>query len=142
MNSLLLNTNAVVYWMNPASEFHDDVDRLIGLALERRIALYLLTSQLNDVYYVLRRHYRSEPAARRAIDAASRLFDLQPLTEEIVAASIASEEPDYEDGLVRAAAEALSVDAIVSYDRAAFRTSTVPRLEAGDALRLLEDSPS
>lgn len=142
MNSLLLNTNAVVYWMNPASEFHDDVDRLIGLALERRIALYLLTSQLNDVYYVLRRHYRSEPAARRAIDAASRLFDLQPLTEEIVAASIASEEPDYEDGLVCAAAEALSVDAIVSYDRAAFRTSIVPRLEAGDALRLLEDSPS
>ena len=142
MNSLFLDTNAVVYWMNPASEFHDDVDRLIGLALERRIALYLLTSQLNDVYYVLRRHYRSEPAARRAIDAASRLFDLQPLTEEIVAASIASEEPDYEDGLVRAAAEALSVDAIVSYDRTAFRTSTVPRLEAKDAQRLLEESPS
>lgn len=134
MISCLVDTNTLIYWSYDGSPFHDDAQRFVRAAIINNIKLYVLSSSLNDIYYALHRHYENESAAREAIADVASIFDLVSLTPELVIASIASDEPDYEDGLIRAAAELLEVDAIVSYDKKAFKFSIIPRLDAAQAL--------
>ena len=54
------------------------------------------------------------------------------LTSEIAEQAFRSEEPDFEDGIIRASAEAAGCDVIVSRDIKAFATCQIPRLEPRD----------
>ena len=65
-----------------------------------------------------------------------RAFEVTELTLEILDAALASDEPDFEDGLVRATAEALGVDVIVSRDARAFVGSSIRRCSAVELLGL------
>ena len=58
------------------------------------------------------------------------VFSLAPTDARVVRAALVSDEPDYEDAIVRACAELNQVDALVSYDKKAFRGSPVPKITA------------
>lgn len=135
--SLLFDANALVYWVNPTSPYNGEVSQMLQHALEANYTVYALGSSLSDVYYALHSHYTDEPTARRSIELIAEIFDLVDLTGLFVWKSIRSNEPDYEDGLIRAAAEALEVDAIISYDKKAFRNSPIPKLIAQEAMEEL-----
>ena len=135
MSSFLLDSNALVYWLYPSSPYHDEVSTFLEAAFERGCDVFLLSSCLNEVYYALHTHYMDEATARTCIATASEVFELVDLTTALVTQALASNEPDYEDSLVRAAAESLEVDAIVSYDKKAFRGSHIPKRTAGEATR-------
>lgn len=100
---------------------------LIDEAFLNQGSVYALSSSLNEVYYILHRHYMEESEARESLRDIAETFDLVDLTGLFVFESIDSDEPDYEDGLIRVAAEELQVDAIISYDKAAFKSSFVPQ---------------
>ena len=134
MSSFLFDTNALVYWVYPDSPHNEEVTVLLQGVLSGRGSAYALTSSLNEVYYVLRRQYMSEEDARESIREIAEVFDLVDLTGLFVFDALDSDEPDYEDGLIRAAGEALGVDAIITYDKKAFRSSVVPSLTAREAL--------
>ncbi len=51
--------------------------------------------------------------------------------------ALESEEPDFEDALIRITAEQERVDVIVSRDKSAFVGSSIPRMSAGEVLNLL-----
>ena len=61
--------------------------------------------------------------------------DILDLTERDARRAIDSDEPDYEDGLVRAVAEESGIDCIVTPDAAAFHASPVPAKDAAAVLR-------
>lgn len=134
MTSLFIDSNVLVYWLHPGSPFNAEVSAFLREAFARDQSLYVLSSSLNEVYYALHSHYMDERSARASIETVADVFELVDLTSSIVSTALASNEPDYEDGLVRAAAEALAVDAIVSYDRKAFHASPIPSLTAAEAL--------
>ncbi|WP_165045960.1 PIN domain-containing protein [Adlercreutzia sp. ZJ138] len=134
MHSLLFDTNALIYSVCTSAQYHEDVQQLLRSTLASNGCIYALASSLNDVYYVLCRHYLSEPDARSAIRDIAETFDLVDLTGLFVFESIDSDEPDYEDGLIRVAAEELQVNAIISYDKAAFKSSFIPKMTAREAL--------
>lgn len=52
--------------------------------------------------------------------------------------AIDSDEPDYEDGLVRAVAELNNLDFIITRDRGAFERSTVRSLSAHRYIQLFD----
>lgn len=134
MTSFLFDANALIYWAYPRSPFHDEVAELIRSALSEQCAILALSSSLNETYYALHRHYTTEKVARESIREIANTFDLVDLTGLFVFESIDSNEPDYEDGLIRVAAEELQVDAIISYDKAAFKQSFIPKMTASEAL--------
>lgn len=134
MTSLFIDSNVLVYWLHPGSPFNAEVSAFLREAFTWDQSLYVLSSSLNEVYYALHSHYMDERSARASIETVADVFELVDLTSSIVSTALASNEPDYGDGLVRAAAEALAVDAIVSYDRKAFHTSPIPSLTAAEAL--------
>lgn len=134
MTSLLFDANALIYSACTSSSPHDEVRQLQCALAKSRGRAHALASSLNEVYYVLHRHYMNEADARSAIRDIAETFDLVDLTGLFVFESIDSDEPDYEDGLIRAVAEELQVDAIISYDKAAFKQSPIPKMTALEAL--------
>lgn len=93
----------------------------------------VLASSIKDTYYLLGRQLHDEPLARLTAKKLKETFTLFELTEEIVDTAFESDEPDFEDGLVRAAAENCRCELIVTADKAAFTASSVDKL-------LVEDS--
>lgn len=136
MTSLFFDTNALIYWIYPASPYHDEVSELLHAAA-KQCSIYALASSLNEVYYVINRHYMTESEARESLRDIAEIFDLVDLTGSFVFESIDSNEPDYEDDLIRSAAEALQVDAIITYDQAAFKNSFISKMTAKEAIHKL-----
>ncbi len=134
MTSLLFDANALIYWVHPDSPHHEEMLCLVNETCVNQSTVCALSSSLNEVYYILNRHYMSEAEARESLRDIAETFDLIDLTGLFVHESIESDEPDYEDGLIREAAEELQVDAIVSYDKAAFKNSFIPKMTAQEAL--------
>lgn len=134
---LLLDTNAILDYCDTARAEHGVACRFIQHAVERATPLLVTVGSLKDAYYVLRRLYASEPLARqvvgRLIEGPLTVIDLKA---PYARAALDSDEPDFEDGLVRAAAEAEGVFAIITRDACAFKGSAVPAMSAARYLEL------
>lgn len=100
-----------------------------------RVDAYVASSSLKDVYCVLAK-YSDEPTAREYIEAAMDAFTLVPVDEEVCRAAVKANEPDFEDGIIRACAERENVSFIISRDEAAFKASAIKRLSAQEYLDL------
>lgn len=90
---------------------------------------------LKDVYYVLGK-YAGEAMSREFVRAVADLLEVLPVDAATCREAIGSDEPDFEDGLIRACAEKAGVDFIISRDEKAFKSSPVKRLSAQDYLNL------
>ncbi len=119
--------------------FHDDAILFYGAAGKNDVKLYASVAVLKDVYYVLCRNYCDKSKAREAIRFFMETFTIVDLTETMAATALDSDEPDFEDGLIRAAAELCECRYIVSRDAEAFKNSTAERIEPLEAYRLLTE---
>ena len=94
---------------------------------------------LKDVYFPLCSHYTDEVTARRSIALiALEVFDLVDLSGLLVFGCPSTQIDDYEDGLIRAAAEALRLMRS-SPTTKAFRNSSIPSLTARSLYRKISD---
>ena len=95
----------------------------------------IVATSLKDIYYVLTK-YAGEPAARSFISSALDAFETVPVDELVCRSAAKSNEPDFEDGIVRACAENAHADFIISRNAAAFRRSKIKRVTAREYLDL------
>lgn len=91
---------------------------------------------LKDVYYILGKQ-RGEALARDAINYLMGLFIVEPFGAADCMKSIKSDEPDFEDGLIRACAELNEATFILTRDKNAFRHSTVRSLTCEEYTELI-----
>lgn len=96
---------------------------------------YVSPLSLKDVYYILCK-YAGEEMSREFVRAAMDLLEVLPVDAATCREAIRSDEPDFEDGLIRACAEKAGVDFIISRNEKAFKGSSVKRLSAQDYLDL------
>lgn len=99
------------------------------------VEAYVSPVSLKDVYYILTK-YSDEASARGYIAAVLDLFTVTPVDSATCLMAVRSDEPDFEDGLIRACAEAAEVDFIISRDEKAFAKSSIKRLSAQDYIDL------
>lgn len=131
MATILFDVNALVYWCFVGSNKHEEVSCAVRNLIMSDADILACTSSLNEAYYTLAHHCDfSEKEARQAIANIVDVFSLAPTDARVVRAALVSDEPDYEDAIVRACAELNQVDALVSYDKKAFRGSPVPKITA------------
>ncbi|WP_418243533.1 type II toxin-antitoxin system VapC family toxin [Ellagibacter isourolithinifaciens] len=141
MSKFFFDTNVLLDLVIPARPQHGfaaELFREIAARVDGRALL--LASSLKDVYYIFNRHYGDEQTARKVISQMRASFEVVELTLCVVDDALCSNEPDYEDALVRAAAENVRCDYIVSRDEKAFRASCCKRVDARQALALLAES--
>ncbi|WP_417801570.1 type II toxin-antitoxin system VapC family toxin [Thermophilibacter provencensis] len=90
---------------------------------------------LKDAYYILCRQY-GEPCARTSIEKLTELLVIAPTSAEECELSLHGNEPDFEDGLIRACAELNDVDFILTRDARAFARSRVRAVTCAEYLKI------
>lgn len=94
---------------------------------------YVPASSLKDIYYVLCK-YADEQSARQFVLAVMDLFEVVSVDAALCRIAALSNEPDFEDGVVRACAESVPVDFVISRDEKAFARSPIKRFSAQEYL--------
>lgn len=90
---------------------------------------------LKDVYYILTKQF-DEPHARRTVSVLIDMLVILPVEAECCVRAATSAEPDFEDGLLRAAAELNEIDFILTRDARAFRGSTIRSVTCAEYLEI------
>lgn len=91
---------------------------------------------LKDAYYLLTKRF-GEANARTCIAFLSEQLAILPVSAEECMMSSSSNEPDFEDGLVRAAAELNEVDLILSRDARAFQNCLIRKVTCDEYLDIV-----
>ena len=132
-SKLFLDTNALLDIAIPVRPQHAEAVNMLEVGERGDMDFYASVGSLKDAYFIMRRTYvRDESLCRKIVREMSLDFVMVDLTSEIAERAFASDEPDFEDGIIRASAEAAGCDAIVSRDAEAFASCGIPRLEARD----------
>lgn len=96
---------------------------------------------LKDVYHILGKMW-DEPTARRCVSDLMGLLVIVPIGAEECDLAMRSGEPDFEDGIVRAAAELEGVDFILTRSKSAFQNSKVRSVTCAEYLRIVASEPT
>lgn len=131
MGRVVLDTNVMLDYLSATREHHADAVSLMEalLSSEEKTPV-ILGSSIKDAYYILCRHFHDEALVRSRLDDFRSLMEVADLTSAVLDRAFASDEPDLEDGIVRATAELLGAEAIVTRDATAYAGSTVPAMDA------------
>ena len=139
MAKVVLDTNIVLDYLSATREKHKDAADLLEVLLADGVTEPIVPAGcIKDVYYILCRHYRNEALVRSRLDDFRRVATVAELNQEVLDRAFASDEPDLEDGIVRATAELAGADAIITRNVAAYRNSIVPSMDAGAYCMQLE----
>lgn len=133
MYRILLDTNILLDSVIPNRPQHDEALALLKWCNGSGDYGFAAATSFNDAYYVLCRAY-DETIAREALENLLGLVAVAPVSLEECDRSLKSNEPDFEDGLVRACAELNGADFIVTRDRDAFVGSKVKSVTAKELL--------
>lgn len=136
---VLLDTNILLDYLDARRSEHDTTRWLVRAILSRGGAPVAPASSYKDVYYILRRSLGGEKDARALVRGLVECVPISPieLRGADLAPAVTSDEPDFEDGLVRQLAERERLAAIVTRDASAFRSSFVPVFTPQEMLGLL-----
>ena len=130
---LLVDTNIFLDVAIDAREEHVPGLLLWDEFLYGEIEGYVAATSLKDVYYILGK-YEGESRSRDFIEAILKIFRVVPVDALVCKTAIRSNEPDFEDGIVRECAESIPVDFIISRDKSAFGRSYIKCLTAQEYL--------
>ena len=133
MYRILLDTNILLDSVIPNRPQHDEALALLKWCNGSGDYGFAAATSFNDAYYVLCRAY-SEAIAREALENLLILVAVAPVSAEECDRSLRSNEPDFEDGLIRACAELNGADFIVTRDRDAFAGGKVRSVTAKEFL--------
>lgn len=92
---------------------------------------------LKDFYYTYSKHFGKE-RAKKAVAYFANLLVIVPCGGEVAHMSLYGDEPDFEDGLVRACAELNDAEYILSRDKDAFEYSKIKKLDCTQFVELVE----
>ena len=141
MHRVMVDTNVLIDLVSSSRPAHGrTIAAVVALLGSGDFEGCVLSSALKDVYYVYCRHYGDEPSARRAIRELRRMFALVNLTPSIVDAALDSDEPDFEDGLVRAAAELTDCDFLLTRDAPGFLSAGFEKVDDDGLLERIAGS--
>lgn len=136
MDKLYLDTN---FLLDLAVEHRPGGEAAAGLfeAIAQGVAMGVVSpSSIKDFYYVARRDM-PEVRRREWIALFMDAFIVAKLDRDVCERALFSDEPDFEDGMVRASAELEGCRLIISRDETAFAGSSLPRVDAAAYLASL-----
>lgn len=142
MADVILDTNIVIDYLSARRERHAEaVDLLEHLLISDDEVPVVPAGCLKDIYYILCRHYQREDVVRMRLDDFRSVVEVADLDRDVLDAAFASDEPDLEDGIVRATAELRGAAAIVTRDADAYAASSIPHVDASTYLRAKGPQP-
>lgn len=135
MSRLLFDTNILLDIAIPGRPEKEEAREVMRLCNGEGDIGFVCPLSLKDAYYVLAKGY-DEKTARRWVDQLMGLLVIAPVSAEECDMSLRGNEPDFEDGLIRAVAELEDIDYIITRDKRAFANSPVKSVTAAEYLSI------
>jgi predicted nucleic acid-binding protein len=133
---VLLDTNVVLDLLLARKPFDNDAVAIASAVAQGELVAYLAATSVTTIHYIARKTIGTLEA-NRAIDRLLRLFKVAPVTELVLTAALARGFSDFEDAVLDAAAEFVSVNALITRDAEGFRASKLPIFTPSEFLRAL-----
>lgn len=118
---VLFDTNVWLDVITNRQPFYCYSKAALLACIEDEIEIEIVATSLKDIFYLVARNFGAQKAYE-AIEQVLSIATIAPADELICSKAIDLERPDYEDGVIAAAAYAEHVGCIVSRDRAAFKS--------------------
>ena len=135
-NRLLLDTNVLLDALIAERPQSAEACRVLEICNGGGDLGLACSLSLKDVYYVLEHHFGRE-LARSSVESLGDLLAVVPVGAEEYDCALRDDEPDFEDGLVRAAAELNGVDFILTRDVKAFAHCKIRSVTCAEYLEIV-----
>jgi predicted nucleic acid-binding protein len=132
---VLIDTNVIIDILEQREGFFRDSYRLIQLAAQGRLEVFMSAGAVTDVYYIISRSLHDTGKAREKIIALTVLIGLCDTTAGDIHTALALDINDFEDAVIASAAKRERADYIVTRNENDFTNSPVPAISPARFLR-------
>jgi len=136
MVKVVLDTNVLLDYLAASRPEHQVAEDLMRHIIAVGTDMCVAATSLKDIYYVLS-HTDGEPTARSAVEALITAMTVLPVDKACCRSALINGEPDFEDGLIRSAAETARAAYLITRDQRAFASSSAKPISPAAALREL-----
>ena len=140
MIPVLVDSNVIVDFLAERAPFYDAARRLLAFSAFGDYGLWMSSSQVADVHYILSNGGRRSDlaAAHAALQGIRRLVHVCAPGEREVDLALESNWEDFEDALVYQAAVSVGARAIITRNARDFALSSIPALTPDEFFPWLE----
>lgn len=129
---ILVDTDVALDLLQAREPFAEAARDVFTLAAEGPVEACITAKQAADIHYIASRELHSKAQASELLGKLVRLMTGIDATAEDVYNSLLERRPDFEDGMLIAAAGRAGVGAIVTRDARGFAASGVPTVGPAD----------
>lgn len=133
---VLLDTNVVLDLLLARKPFDKDAVAIASAVARGELVAYIAATSVTTIHYIARKAIGTLEADR-AIGRLLLLFQVAPVTELVLSSALARAFSDFEDAVLDAAAELVSVNALITRDAEGFRRSKLPVFTPAEFLRAM-----
>lgn len=137
---LMIDTNIILDIMLKREPFFNASYSALTGAIGRDIECMISTSAVTDLFYLLRKAFKSSEKARQTIGTLTQTFSLAAVTPPEVNAALISDIADFEDAVVDAVALHNKASYIITRNTRDYASSSVPAIAPEELLPILENA--
>jgi predicted nucleic acid-binding protein len=134
---VLVDTNILLDFLLQREPFFQDAELLFQSIEAGQVIGYVTATTLTDIFYISRKHTRSDEQARQAVSETLTAMVICPIDRAVLESAFNSGLVDFEDAVQIFGAVAQGLDAILTRDSKGFLSSPIPVLSVQDLLQQL-----
>ena len=125
MKKVLIDLNIILDFLNKRN-FHQEAARLINMCAENVLTGYICAHEVTTLSYFLFKEQKDKNKVVTTISTLFDIFQIIPIDETILKASLLSPITDYEDAVIEVSAVRFNIDYILSRNISDFKLSRIP----------------
>jgi len=125
---VLIDTNVILDALLMRDQWAATAQELLRITAMDKVRGCVTASQTTDIFYILCRQGASEATGKAVIKTLIESVKVLDVTHADVQNALASDMPDYEDGLLAYCAKRQKVEYVITRNEADFAQSPVPAL--------------
>ena len=133
---LLFDTNVLLDVLLKREEFYLDSLESIKKALDRGDKIYVSSSAITDIYYIVRKNSLDKTEALEIIKNIAKLFRFAEVNEQVIYSAINSKMSDFEDAVVDSVGQNISANYIITRNKLDFKYSIIPAINPKEYLKI------
>jgi predicted nucleic acid-binding protein len=130
---ILLDTNVVLDALLAREPFVVIAREIFILIENKELEAYLCATSVTTIHYLMQRA-TNKAEADNLIATLLDLFEVAPVTKDILSDASVHNGTDYEDSVIYTAAKEVDVDMIITRDNSGFKNSSISVLEPSEFL--------
>lgn len=131
---VLVDTNIWLDIITNREPFHGFSRAAVLACINDGVGVIVAATSIKDIFYLVAKHLGVEKAYE-AVEMVLSIADVATVDELVCTKALKLERPDYEDGIIAAAAAIENVACIISRDKGAFRQGSIKRYGPEEFLR-------